>query len=664
LNTIKIPSSVSSIENQAFVYFNGTILVDAENPNYSSHDSILFNKDQTNLIQCTTSKTGRYNIPSTVKTIEDNAFSECGGLTNITIPASVTSFGEGVFSYCSGLTSVNIPPAITILTRNLFFWCKKLTSITIPSSVTTIRPYAFAGCDGLKDIYACPKVPVNLNGDYSVFESVNKITCILHVPYGTKALYSTASQWKDFANIIENDPPIANSGSDQIVKENYPVLLDGSNSLDNNHDRLTYIWTAPDGIILGSDTTQSPSFIAPEVQVDTDFKFQLKVDDGMNSKTDEVTIKVKQINKAPSACAGKDQRIKKNRTFILDGSASSDPDNDRLSYKWTAPEGITLSSDTQPKPSFTAPEVITDTNFNFTLTVNDGAFDSPEDHVIITVTPNHAPVANAGPDQSVNESSVFAILDGSGSFDTDDDHLTYKWSGPNGIQLSSDTIQKPEFIIPEVIRDTTLIVLLRVNDGIENSPEDQVAVKIKNVDKPPYIKKKLQNISVDKRAPAQTFDLNSVFGDYDPDDNLVFSVSSNTNNQVVITQVIESDLILSFSSQFSGTSEITLSAISNGKEISMKFIVEVKIPTELDQLTNNNEFEIYPNPTSGKVKIVFGSIPYSGSEILVTDVSGKVILKQAIHEKEEWIDLTGNIHGIYLIKSNLMNSKIQKVILK
>jgi hypothetical protein len=64
------------------------------------------------------------------------------------------------------------------------------------------------------------------------------------------------------------------------------------------------------------------------------------------------------------------------------------------------------------------------------------------------------------------------------------------------------------------------------------------------------------------------------------------------------------------------------------------------------------------------VKIVFGSIPVRGSKIFVTDVSGKVILKRAIQEKEGWIDLTGNPPGIYLVKSNLKDSKIQKVILK
>jgi hypothetical protein len=56
----------------------------------------------------------------------------------------------------------------------------------------------------------------------------------------------------------------------------------------------------------------------------------------------------------------------------LDGSASSDPDGNTLTYLWTAPAGITLSSATAQKPGFTAPEVKKDSVITFTLVVNDG----------------------------------------------------------------------------------------------------------------------------------------------------------------------------------------------------------------------------------------------------------------------------------------------------
>ena len=46
-------------------------------------------------------------IPSSVKTIGDDAFARCTGLTTVTIPTSMTSIGEYVFYKCSNLVTVN-----------------------------------------------------------------------------------------------------------------------------------------------------------------------------------------------------------------------------------------------------------------------------------------------------------------------------------------------------------------------------------------------------------------------------------------------------------------------------------------------------------------------------------------------------------------------------
>ena len=154
LTSVTIPVSVTSIGGSAFL--NCTILtaitVDFLNSVYSSADGVLFNKNQTTLIQCPGGKAGRVTPPVSVTSIGDSAFAGCTGLTGVTIPSSVTSIGDSVFDSCTALTSVNIPTSVTSIGKSAFNSCTGLSSITIPAGVTSIGDYTFAYCTGLTGI--------------------------------------------------------------------------------------------------------------------------------------------------------------------------------------------------------------------------------------------------------------------------------------------------------------------------------------------------------------------------------------------------------------------------------------------------------------------------------------------------------------------------------
>jgi len=200
---LTIPSTVSSIGQSAFRSSSALLTVATDNPNYSSLDGVLFNKTKTTLIQCPTSKTGTYIIPSSVITIGDEAFSRCLNLTTVSIPMSVISIGNGAFWECWGLTSFSIPSSVTSIGSYAFYGCWYLTTINIPISVSFVGGSAFLNCTDLTSIYAYSATPVDLTLSTNVFNSVNKNTCTLYVPYASKAAYQAASQWQDFTNIVE-----------------------------------------------------------------------------------------------------------------------------------------------------------------------------------------------------------------------------------------------------------------------------------------------------------------------------------------------------------------------------------------------------------------------------------------------------------------------------
>ncbi len=148
LTNVTIGAGVTTIGSQALSYCTSltAIMVDPLNSAYSSADGLLFNKNQTTLIQCPGGKTGSYIIPNGVTTIADYAFQYCDGLASVTIP-SVTSIGSYAFYNCTDLTHVTVGSGVTAIADYAFSYCTGLqggqfagTAPSLCSSVITMRP--------------------------------------------------------------------------------------------------------------------------------------------------------------------------------------------------------------------------------------------------------------------------------------------------------------------------------------------------------------------------------------------------------------------------------------------------------------------------------------------------------------------------------------------
>ena len=91
---------------------------------------------------------------SKLTSIAQNAFGECPTLKNVTIPASVKTIGMECFAWCSALESVTFEKGskLTTIGNKLFYACSALKSITIPASVGTIGESCFASCFALESV--------------------------------------------------------------------------------------------------------------------------------------------------------------------------------------------------------------------------------------------------------------------------------------------------------------------------------------------------------------------------------------------------------------------------------------------------------------------------------------------------------------------------------
>ena len=297
----------------------------------------------------------------------------------------------------------------------------------------------------------------------------------------------------------DNDAPTADAGPGQAVNEGDPVTLDGSGSSDPEGEALTYAWTQTGGgpaVALSSATVVSPTFTAPsQLANDATLTFSLTVTDARGlSSTAAATVAIAVAagdNDAPTADAGPDQAVNEGDPVTLDGSGSSDPEGEALTYAWTQTGGgpaVALSSATVVSPTFTAPsQLANDATLTFSLTVTDarGLSSTAAATVAIAVAAgdNDAPTADAGPDQAVNEGDP-VTLDGSGSSDPEGEALTYAWTQTGGgpaVALSSATVVSPTFTAPtQLANDATLEFSLTVTDarGLASTTADTVTIAV------------------------------------------------------------------------------------------------------------------------------------------------------------------------------------------
>ena len=154
--------------------------------------------------------------------------------------------------------------------------------------------------------------------------------------------------------------PTADAGVSITVNERSPGTLPGSYSQTAGTTPPTLHWTQTSGptFTLSDPNVAQPTFVAPEVPADTPAAFTLTATGVQGTSTSNLTVNIKDVNRAPTAVITGNTTVKAKETASFSGSSSTDPDGDTLTYAWSQTSGphVTLNGATTSNVTFTAPD--------------------------------------------------------------------------------------------------------------------------------------------------------------------------------------------------------------------------------------------------------------------------------------------------------------------
>lgn len=372
-----------------------------------------------------------------------------------------------------------------------------------------------------------------------------------------------------------NQAPVAVAGAN-VTSGPAPLVVtfDATGSTDSDGTIASYLWTFP-GSVTSSQTSPQFTFAAQGT-----YAVSLQVtDDSGATSTDTISIVVGAApNVAPTAVASAAPTTgKRNLAVTFNSSASTDSDGTIVSRSWTFGDGAT-SSAANPSHTYT-----TAGTFTATLTVTDNAGAIASDTVVITVTPNQAPIAAGAATPSTQKQGKVVNFSSAGSSDPDGTIAAYKWDFADGTAPSSSANPGHVYANPG-----TYQVALTVTDDTGDSTTTTVTVVVVANQAPTAVINAAPQSG--PRPLAVTF---SSAGSADPDG--TFSTSWNFGNGNTSTAA---NPTTTYNTDGVYTATLTVTD-DNGATDSKSIVINVTVDDDGDGISppadcNDNDASIHP----------------------------------------------------------------------
>jgi PKD repeat protein len=320
----------------------------------------------------------------------------------------------------------------------------------------SISAWAWDFGDGKTGNGAKPKHVYERPGTYDV-----KLT----VTDASKTIRNTA---EDHLAVIVNAIPIADAGPDLVGAPGEGLVFNAGRSLDPDGTIGEYDWDFRDGTTATGKAVKH-AFARPGT-----YAVRLKVADntGQPAAVDYSQTSVF-INAEPVADAGPAIASVPGAEVHLSAAGSYDTDGRIIGYRWDFSDRKEPVDGESMTRVFKEPGVYT---ARLTVTDDSGAANALATGTV-TISVNHQPVANAGPDIFTASSTI--TFDGTKSVDADGNALAYSWDFGDGASGAGPRVSHT------YAAGGTYPVILTVDDGTGLANAKSIAAISVKINRPP-----------------------------------------------------------------------------------------------------------------------------------------------------------------------------------
>lgn len=259
MRSVYIPKTITTIGLRYL--FNDasnlqSITVSEENPNFTSIDGVLYNKEVTSLLRCPQAYNKPMVIPETVTSLEECSFNKVQLPEKLEIPDHITSIGISAFSKSDCLPSnLKIPNSVSFVGGGAFLGTN-IESVELSSNMTEIQSSTFGLCSDLSSVTITENIKCIEDEAFSYNSSLQSIK----IPNHTKVAPTTFFMCENLTDFIIDE------GNENYYSENGMLL--------SKDKTILYSYPSAKGEVKIPDTVKE---IAEKLCKWNDYIFSLRI---------------------------------------------------------------------------------------------------------------------------------------------------------------------------------------------------------------------------------------------------------------------------------------------------------------------------------------------------------------------------------------------------